>query len=897
MTVARDIADLAAKQVLDLLGSQGRLSAEVANGTLGSELFRDLSRARYMSKLRGEVRSDQRHLNAISEEIQRLVALRSADVTNAASTAAAAAIVFLVLIAKDMLIARTEGSGAQVVVASKALFLALRESQPDLAAELALQLVHHEESDDYMEFLLSHQDLVERLRGQYFFETRSPSELHEAIVTWWRTLDHNPQGDLGGLSPFLQSSPAPGDASQAVALVGEFADALEHGKEERDRRLAVWLQNAAKLYRLIQWEYFTQVKGIFQGQGVKGLPVYPGDEFLRSLTESWWNFVFEYEPTGAGRPARRKNSRHDHREVTRSLVAQSENTLATFKQVLDRLDLFAGPKIHDDLTQTIRDEWAHTVASGRAGILLVHDAELTFFSLLWLLADQSGPQIPHYQENPPSFQWRNASSSELLSFTGLAVKATDNVYLLTPRWRSLVHWLRLGQGARSPNLEKRKERSSCSAEGCFEAEGIYRTVADWCSKESVPLNRATSEQIDLFLTCVSSSVKCGTESCLAERRRRRIVLGSRAAYLPLETLLRAYRPWCSQLIVATLHASRAPGDLQLNPISYGFATIVGDLSADAFKALSPTNAVDPHAAAAFQSWIYNPWSLLAGIGMSLGVSSSMATEALTGDERDWVRRLWPQKQPHNTPEWFAPGGTPGHTWCRNGFDDHIKPVMDHLRAITGLSDEFWMDINTRPALWEELKHFFGCTAVVSPRGTAPDGAEKGERRDKRRLTLGGVFLLILAYLKHRGVAPEQLNALVKERVWGLRSPIVAENAPFEVDRRIALHLLVRLFSELFYDENRELKIKEISLEENGLWLVLDFPCLIPSSPSKRRALWSCLLSQDKGGYTTQFIRDYRELAAAAAEGHLPSEIVVSPCGQKLDQTKFGFVEWKLRARQ
>lgn len=823
------VADLVAGKVLELIKERA-LSNRIRNGAAGRNLFRDLSRARFVEPLRRRLRDDSLLIAPLQLEVDSLIELRTKQEYAAAAEAAA---VFLIRIAKPVLPSR---SGDGLYAAAVTLFKTCTD--PALRVELALQLIRRdsEEFPRAVDLILREPGTVEKVR-EHYLEARAPSELLARIEGRWATQQipdamRSDSNRFRGLSPFLHASPAPGGSSQAVEFTERFASALVGDPEGRQERVNRWLKDVACSQRIYQWEFFQRnERGRYESKA-GDLATLVDNTFFADLTKAWWSYVADYEPIPLGAPVLRSTTRN----LPPRLEIEAHETLLIFRALLADLPLIAPADIHHRVAEQMHKEWRD---SRRAGTLLIHDGELTYWTLRWFRCNQSA-DVPTTSDwklpilRGARFNWSAASFGRVLEFLGLGLVDGSSV-VLTPRWRSFLRWLELLK----------------------------------VDTNKIPLNTCGLEEIGKMLPILAPVEKEVDP-----------VQDSRAPFLPLEVFLRANRPWPSHLVVTTVHAHRKRGSIV--PLSFGFATLLGDLpfaTQDEWYARSAGESNDGRGL--FLSWLNNHCTLLSGIGMSLGVSSEMARVALREDD-EWFDDVW-----GDTKGWFpkaAKDRVPPHKWVtvfreveEAGSSERLDSVIQHLTRLTGLNQDFWRPDND---FWEEMKRLFGCNALAQG------------KEGRHALTLGGIWVLAMAYINLNCGGPLLVNGRQFSTSTNMRTDTVLP-ASADSERHYSLLSKLRgLFSEVFVrdEERRGSTVLDVHREDSLLWFDLDIPFYSKSADGEG-VFWTSFLGESgRGGGATDAIKEVRaELERYRSERWEPAEIWVAPVGDPFkEKLRLGF---------
>lgn len=497
-----------------------------------------------------------------------------------------------------------------------------------------------------LEFKFSDSLLERRMQ---FHLTEDSCELYERTKRRWLRFPEKVnralrEGDIeyyGALTPQMLDLPVPYDSADALDIVEEFSKALRGHHELDDIRDKQNRAQLAKNLRILQWDIFTrdllteQAAGTLSYQSSldeRGLRGFPPDEFLEKLTKESWEAHCNHVPLHSG--ILRKRYRREGYQCRAELVSEPlKEYRAGFNLLLNDAAKY-NPTSYEDTTESFSDRQHKKIISKA---IIVEDGELTFFIFLWLLRQAASlnedPRV--WRENPSAilsagFRPTKAKTfnawcvkEDLASFgqaCGLLVPSDPGDYILTRRWRSFLKWL---QRQRKAIRESRAER------GVKAALPVKKVIA---RKEGTPEHALALALQEFFgseeLKDYLARAKVFPDEVSIEEFAQRhvgplidiaarhgllrpppaapsvpkahdepwpyrdilIFRLSRAGFLPLEHLFRAYQPYELHLLILALSFTQTemgehksdPGSpgmagLKSAPISLAFATIAGAL--------------------------------------------------------------------------------------------------------------------------------------------------------------------------------------------------------------------------------------------------------------------------------------------------------------------------------
>jgi hypothetical protein len=475
---------------------------------------------------------------------------------------------------------------------------------------------------------------------------------------------------LQGITPVLLSVPMQPPFEEAIALVNDFAQDLQP-KDIANRRHEL-SEALARQFRIMQWEIFarsetTTYKFVSAVANVRAAGV-PSEETFNEFIKDGWNLSVNIYPACL---TRSRDTLMPDVDID-ALVEKAKASRAAFARLINDVGDIHG-QAHQDLVDLFQaDERTHQRA------LLVRDGELTFFLLLWHLRQRG--EAEGYailtdvdpERHVPKLDW--APLDEFLLAAGLAVKRGAH-YVLTPRWRSLVWWLRLmteRTSKKKPLPLKPLPAGVADLREQLEAALSSSDLRSWVKgKELISESLTVAELSSQWGQFEDHLRKAGllTRST-DEAWDLPLVRLSRTGFLPIEWLVRAYQPFVMQLLVLQLQrmTNVEPAEDGVEPrsiihaLSLGFASIVGalpreieswgqlyewasqeDLSPDGNE-LAKTD-IDNFQNRKFVYWLAPYWALLYGIDAELTTSQLLLHAGLRteGEKNRLEQLLWPAR--------------------------------------------------------------------------------------------------------------------------------------------------------------------------------------------------------------------------------------------------------------
>lgn len=247
---------------------------------------------------------------------------------------------------------------------------------------------------------------------------------------------------------------------------------------------------------------------------------------------------------------------------------------------------------------------------------------------------------------------------DLLESLGLILRIEDNRCLKTQRWRSFVSWLRFHSaprpewedGGSGPSLRRLGERhwpvKAVVAGGGGGGVALARELAEiLCSarmREVVAFaedgiypdtcNQQRFVETELYpLVEALEPLWRRLDSTQVGMHDRALFKVCRAAFLPIESLVRGYHPYPSQLLILGFHRDESEAAPGLLPASVAFVTIVGEGATEAGsndEGLPPQRpdvargrnaGVSASESVDRTRWLLPYWTLFAGISSALSV--------------------------------------------------------------------------------------------------------------------------------------------------------------------------------------------------------------------------------------------------------------------------------------
>lgn len=452
----------------------------------------------------------------------------------------------------------------------------------------------------------------------------------------YQTLKKEYLEDYGAMYPQLLDLPVPYDSADALHVAEQISDVIRSDKSDTEKASIVQKQlnrdRLAKNLRIMQWEIFTRdlldeqverklsYKSSLADKNIQG---FPPTQFIKEVARKGWESHCDYFPLHSGILRAREPAGERCGEVP--VTDQLGEYRNGFELLLNKARKY-NPTSYDDVIEAFayRDERKFISKA-----LLVEDGEMTFFIMLWLLrqAVASNQDPGEWIKNPaakltvgflPSqveelnSWWSKKDLATFMQACGLLVPSHRNTYILTRRWRSLICWLRRqrkevandvdnsvdGTLDIPPTLPVKKIEAArkpgspeqefvAALQEFFTSDGLreYLSAAKVFPDE-VSIESFAEERIGPLVRlahCIlhtrrSDSSEIDDSDEPWPDRDTVIFRMSRAGFLPLEYLFRAYQPYELHLLILALSFTKTDLVSQRSaPISLAFASIAGAL--------------------------------------------------------------------------------------------------------------------------------------------------------------------------------------------------------------------------------------------------------------------------------------------------------------------------------
>jgi len=410
----------------------------------------------------------------------------------------------------------------------------------------------------------------------------------------------------------------------------------------------------------------------------------PSEEFLNAFVSESWRVHYAYHPieTGTG-PLVRHSQLAAAETRAHSLADAAASNRRAFDLLLTRVSHFY-PEAHRDLTRMLStddplapiealgiDGAVPHVATGptlddrRLPISVVEDGEITFFTLLWFLRAAFGRCRGGHLDSsaiaraqPPirfvdttrlpapvlktdtdlALGWSQDALTvdDFLEALGLATRGPSSRHLLTRRWRSLIRWLHRTKGKASRILKNDTDKEYEDLKKAVIAGFSGSVLDEFLTNDellgdevgTVALLEALSAFAAAFAGAIGSGCSCGKDAAGSDAALVRVC---RLGFLPLEYFFRSFQPHEMNLVILGLDHQKEPMNPdRLEPISLGFATVIGELPLESEPDATERTADDlggTSMPSPFLQWFAPYWTFFSSVATLLSGARIRADEA------------------------------------------------------------------------------------------------------------------------------------------------------------------------------------------------------------------------------------------------------------------------------